>query len=144
MTTEIEPQNRRKTNKQQLSEYSAAERAGMFRQLLDRLVLTWKLFWDGRVGFWPKTIPLLSIAYVLSPLDFLPELLAPVLGPLIVVDDIGLLIAGLTLFVQVAPPDVVAEHLRELRSKGLVGAGLESEDRDEGDIIDGYAEVIDE
>lgn len=83
------------------------------RALYDRAIVSFKLMFDNRVGLLTKLIPLGTIAYVLSPLDFIPEML---FGPLGVFDDVGIILLGLTLFIQASPPDIVQEHLRALRA----------------------------
>ena len=72
--------------------------------------LAWRLFWDRRVPLWTKLIPPAALAYVLFPADVLPDV-APVLGQL---DDIAVLLIGIKLFIELAPPEVVQEHLRAL------------------------------
>jgi uncharacterized membrane protein YkvA (DUF1232 family) len=129
-----------KQRNRQLSEYSDEERAGVLRTLANRAVLTWRLFWDERVSFWPKLIPVAAVIYTLSPLDFITEFLAPVIGPLVVVDDVGVLILALTLFIQLAPPDVVSEHLHALGTRVPPPTDL----GEDGDVVEGHAEVVDE
>lgn len=75
--------------------------------------LVWRLFWDRRVPWWTKMIPPLALAYVLFPVDILPDL-AFGLGQL---DDIAILLIGAKLFVELSPPDVVREHLRALGAR---------------------------
>jgi uncharacterized membrane protein YkvA (DUF1232 family) len=104
------------------------------RMLYERVILTWKLMWDDRVDLLPKLIPFGAIAYVLSPLDLLPEL---ALGPLGTLDDVGIIMLALTLFIQVVPPDIVQEHLSQL-ARGRSGAPLLEDDN----VVDG--EVLDE
>jgi uncharacterized membrane protein YkvA (DUF1232 family) len=118
------------------------ERAGLIRELINRSILTWRLFWDRRVGFWPKLIPLLGLAYLVSPVDLLAE--APfiaVIGPLAYLDDVGLILLALNLFVQASPPDIVREHLRELGARGI-GPGGYYEDGEEDDVVEGSVEEI--
>jgi uncharacterized membrane protein YkvA (DUF1232 family) len=104
---------------------------GTLRMLYERVILTWKLMWDDRVDLLPKLIPFGAIAYVLSPLDLLPEL---ALGPLGTLDDVGIIMLALTLFIQVVPPDIVQEHLSQL-ARGRSGAPLLEDDN----VIDGEA-----
>jgi uncharacterized membrane protein YkvA (DUF1232 family) len=85
-------------------------RIGMFRSAWDRVVLAWHLFSDERVSWVAKLIPVLVIGYLISPVDFLPEI---VTGPLGLLDDLTILILGLNWFIQVAPRDIVQEHMRE-------------------------------
>jgi len=72
--------------------------------------LAWRLFWDQRVPVWTKLIPPIALGYVLFPIDIIPDV-AVGLGQL---DDVAVLLLGLKLFIELAPPDVVREHLRAL------------------------------
>jgi uncharacterized membrane protein YkvA (DUF1232 family) len=53
-----------------------------------------------------KALPVLAAFYVISPLDFVPDVV-PVLGQL---DDLGLLLLTLELFLRFCPPAAVAFH----------------------------------
>ena len=75
--------------------------------------LAWRLFWDERVPIWTKMIPPAALAYVLFPFDIIPDV-ALGLGQL---DDLAVLLLGLKLFIELAPPDVVREHLRALGAR---------------------------
>lgn|SRR5574341_219329 len=86
-------------------------RLGMFRSAYDRLVLAYHLFRDERVGYLEKAIPVITLIYLLSPVDFLP---AVVTGPLGLLDDVTILILGLNWFIQAAPSEVVREHMNRL------------------------------
>jgi len=74
--------------------------------------LGWALLMDNRVPLMTKLIPLVAVAYVISPIDLAPDLI-PVLGQL---DDLGVLMAALTAFNNMAPAAVVEEHLARLRA----------------------------
>lgn len=71
----------------------------LFRQLQ----LVWKLFRDEKVSFWTKLIPPLTLLYVISPLDFIPDAFLG-LGQL---DDLGIILVGMTLFLKLCPPNLV-------------------------------------
>lgn len=73
-----------------------------------RLIL--RLMGDSRVSKFWKLLPLLGVAYLLSPVDLIPGFL-PVIGQL---DDLGLLLLGINLFARIAPEDVALEYKREL------------------------------
>jgi uncharacterized membrane protein YkvA (DUF1232 family) len=75
--------------------------------------LAWRLFLDQRVPLWSKVIPPAALAYVLFPLDLIPDV-ALGLGQL---DDAAVVLLGLKLFIDLAPPDVVREHLRALGAR---------------------------
>jgi uncharacterized membrane protein YkvA (DUF1232 family) len=86
---------------------------GAFQGLALRIKLILRLMADSRVSLVLKLLPVASIAYL-----FIPDL---VIGPL---DDAAVVWLGFTLFVELCPPEVVAEHTRSLRST-LDGAGSE-------------------
>lgn len=72
--------------------------------------LYWRLLWDRRVSIWPKALLLLSIVYVLSPVDLIPDFI-PIIGEL---DDLVVLIAVCRVFIYMCPPEVVQEHVRRI------------------------------
>jgi len=74
--------------------------------LLARVRLTWRLLREPGVAILAKALPLLSIFYVIFPLDFVPDLI-PVLGQL---DDLGVVVLAMEAFVHLCPPDAVAFH----------------------------------
>ncbi len=73
--------------------------------------LAWRLLRDGRVPGWAKLIPVAGLLYLLSPIDLIPEAVLPLVGE---VDDIVLLLLAVKLFIDLSPPGVVREHLRDL------------------------------
>ncbi|MGD8998212.1 MAG: DUF1232 domain-containing protein [Anaerolineae bacterium] len=81
------------------------------REAVRQLRLAWRLFLDRRVPLWTKIVPPVALAYVLSPIDILSDI--PPMG-LNQLDDVAVLLLGIKLFIELAPPDVVREHLREL------------------------------
>ncbi|MFW6115707.1 MAG: YkvA family protein [Chloroflexota bacterium] len=84
------------------------------KDFVRQLRLTWRLFWDGRVPLWTKVVPPAVLAYVLSPVDILPDF--PPMG-LNQLDDVAVLLLGVRLFVELAPPEVVREHLEALGAR---------------------------
>ena len=70
---------------------------------------------DNRVSVWLKLIPLVGLAYLISPISLILNLI-PVLGQL---DDIVVICVAILLFNQLAPADVVADHLVRLRYQPL-------------------------
>ncbi len=80
-------------------------------QLLENGRLAFRLFNDPRVPSWVKYgIPLLVVLYLVMPLDVLPDFI-PILGQL---DDIGVVVLGMSLMAKLAPSYVVDEHRRAL------------------------------
>jgi uncharacterized membrane protein YkvA (DUF1232 family) len=102
---------------------------GFIQTFFEQLRLSWALMTDSRVPLPIKFIPLVAVLYVLSPIDFVPDIF-PVLGQL---DDLGILMTALTAFNSMAPSDVVAEHLSRLRGEAPV---IEKKKRDGNIIID--------
>jgi uncharacterized membrane protein YkvA (DUF1232 family) len=87
----------------------------MLRALVDQVRLTWALFRDPRVPIWAKAIPVLGLLYVLSPLDFIPDVIIG-LGQL---DDLAIVIGGMRLFAAVVPQDIVEQHRLEIAGKPI-------------------------
>ena len=87
----------------------------MLRALIDQVRLTWALLKDPRVPIWAKAIPVVGLLYVLSPLDFIPDVLIG-LGQL---DDLAIVIGGMRLFASVVPEYIVEEHRAEIAGKPL-------------------------
>lgn len=81
------------------------------KPILDQLTLTWRLLFDKRVPIWAKLAVILPILYVISPFDFLPDVIIG-LGQL---DDLGIMLAGMKLFETLAPEYVVTEHRTSLQ-----------------------------
>ncbi len=75
--------------------------------LPDLVVLVLRLLRDGRVRPGDKAIAVLGIAYVLSPIDVLPEFL---FGPIGLLDDALILALTVSRLVNRVHPDVVRAH----------------------------------
>jgi len=84
-----------------------------FQDVIRQARLAWLLLWDRRVPWWTKLIPPFVLAYVLSPVDLIPDVMVG-LGQL---DDIAVLLLGAKLFIELAPPDIVREHLLALGAR---------------------------
>jgi uncharacterized membrane protein YkvA (DUF1232 family) len=84
--------------------------AGFWAGLMKQIRLAWRLLWDSRVPVWAKIIPFIGLVYVISPIDFIPD---PILG-LGQLDDIGVLLLGLRLFVELVPEEIVLQHLEAM------------------------------
>lgn len=92
---------------------AATEKVGMLMSVLNRLRLVIKLMGDQRVPGLVKMLPVAAVLYLLSPIDFIPDV-AIGLGQL---DDLGVLILGINSFIQMAPQHVVQELLAEIEGK---------------------------
>ena len=76
---------------------------GLLNGLTTQIRLIARLMTDSRVSPLLKLLPVGTLAYFL-----IPDL---VLGP---IDDVAVVWLGTYLFVELAPPDVVEEHLRAI------------------------------
>jgi len=83
---------------------------GILADVIRQARLAWRLMLDPRVPLWLKTIVPASLVYLVSPIDFMPDVI-PGLGQL---DDLALLVLGVKLFIELCPPEIVREHLQEL------------------------------
>jgi uncharacterized membrane protein YkvA (DUF1232 family) len=79
------------------------------RDIAQQLKLTMALMMDPRVHPLLKLVPVAALAYLISPVD----LIMGVPG-LSAVDDITVVLLGLRFFNEMAPPEVVREHLKRL------------------------------
>jgi uncharacterized membrane protein YkvA (DUF1232 family) len=75
--------------------------------LFAELRLAWRLWREPRVPAFAKAVPVLAMLYVVSPLDFIPDVL-PLVGQL---DDLGILVLSLKLFLRLCPPAITAFHV---------------------------------
>jgi uncharacterized membrane protein YkvA (DUF1232 family) len=73
----------------------------------DLSVLLFRLLRDERVAIGDKAVALAGLAYVLSPIDFMPAFL---FGPLGAVDDLVVVTAAASRLVNHVHPDVVRMH----------------------------------
>ncbi len=80
---------------------------GWVRSLWHRLILAWRLMRDPRIPTATKIVPWTTLAYLISPIDLISDAI-PGLGQL---DDLTIFLFGLQLFIDLCPPEIVAEHL---------------------------------
>ena len=116
---------------------------GFWMNLFNSFRIAWRLMWDGRVPISAKIVPILTVLYVLSPIDIVPDLFVG-LGQL---DDLAILLLGVQLFIAVSPKDIVARIRAEIEGRapdgGWTVTGSQPQDPDEGrssasnEIIDG-------
>ena len=83
---------------------------GLLRGLLAQARLALRLIREPAVPLLPKAVPLFALVYLIWPLDFLPDIF-PVLGQL---DDIGVAIAALEIFLRLCPPAPATFHREAL------------------------------
>ncbi len=91
---------------------------GFWREVWQQIRLVVRLLRDPEVPFYLKFVPFVGLLYLIFPFDFVTDF-APIIGQL---DDITALIVGAKVFIELAPPAVVARHLHEIR----VADGYES------------------
>lgn len=106
--------------------------ASFLRSMIRQLRLGWRLFRDGRVPLALKLIPPAALLYVIWPLDFAPDLL-PGLGQL---DDLAILGLSLKLFIELAPPAIVQEHLREMEAVTTSWRVVDDRPHESSQVID--------
>ena len=87
-------------------------RPSLMGTLFAELRLAWRLMREPRVSLVAKVLPVLAVLYVLSPLDFIPDVV-PVLGQL---DDVGILILSVKLFLRVCPSAAASFHAEAITS----------------------------
>ena len=109
---------------------------GFLKDVAVRAKLILRLMGDRRVSPLLKALPVLSTAYLIWPLDIM-------IGPL---DDAAIVGLGFYLFMELCPPEVVEEHLRNLRvtpPPDPAGTVTGSKPADEENIIDGEFHDVD-
>ncbi|MDF1514589.1 MAG: DUF1232 domain-containing protein [Anaerolineae bacterium] len=103
------------------------------REFFSQFQLAWRLFWDDRVPFSTKLVPLLTLFYLVMPVDLVPDAFLGI-GQ---VDDLVLLLVGLRVFISLCPLALVDEHrqaftpkqdLDELVPEGVTIIDLEPEE----------------
>ncbi|MBI3360836.1 MAG: DUF1232 domain-containing protein [Chloroflexi bacterium] len=110
----------------------------IFKNIVRQLRLAWRLFLDPRVHWLTKSLPIIAAIYVISPIDFIPEAVVPILGGM---DDLAIAVFGLKLFIEFSPPEVVQEHLRELL--GAVSTWRVADDAPKGPAVsDGHETTV--
>jgi len=108
-----------------------------FQDVARQARLAWRLFRDQRVPLWTKLIPSGALVYVLSPIDFIPAAVVPGLGQL---DDIAVLLLGIKFFIELAPPDVVREHLLALGAR-IKEWRVEEQESEPSIVIEGEYQI---
>jgi uncharacterized membrane protein YkvA (DUF1232 family) len=90
---------------------------------------------DARVSVLPKLIIPAAALYVISPIDLIPDFILG-LGQL---DDIGIVVLAVAMFIEFCPRAIVDEHRRAIAATAGLGTNADE------DVIDGtYREVKDD
>lgn len=81
-------------------------RPALLRSLLERVRLAVRLLREPAVPVGVKALTALPLLYVVSPIDLLPDVI-PVIGQL---DDLGVVLVAIELFLGLCPPAAVDHH----------------------------------
>ncbi len=87
-----------------------AEAVELMRRLPTYIRLVWALLRDSRVPLRQKLILVGIAAYLVLPIDLIPDFV-PILGQL---DDLAVVLLGLDLFIRSAPQAVVDDHMARI------------------------------
>ncbi len=119
------------------SDENASTILGWVTDLVRQGRLAWRLFWDSRVPLWTKLIPPAMLLYIFSPVDFIPDV-ALGLGQL---DDLAILLIGTKLFIELAPTDIVREHLTALGAR-IQEWRVQEGEKEPPPIVEGEYEIM--
>src|SRR3974377_2496145 len=86
---------------------------GFWLNFFNSFRIAWRLLWDNQVPFSATRVPLLTILYILAPIDLIPDFIVG-LGQ---IDDLAILILGVQLFIAVSPKDVVERIRAEIEGR---------------------------
>jgi len=78
----------------------------MLRTLVSHVRVSFRLLREPRVPLLMKLIPVLAAGYVVSPLDFIPDVI-PIVGQ---IDDLGIIFLALEAFLKFSPSAAVEFH----------------------------------
>ena len=81
-------------------------RPSILRTVISRVRLTVRLLREPRVPFLVKALPVVAAFYVVSPLDFVPDLLS-ILGQ---IDDLAVIVIAVEAFLKLCPAEAVNFH----------------------------------
>jgi len=110
------------------------------REFVQQAKLIYHLMLDRRVHPLSKILPIAAMAYLISPIDLIPDILFPVIGE---VDDIVVMYLGFRLFVELAPPEVVHEYLMRLTQTRKIQGDWNVENPPPPDKPSSGGEIID-
>jgi uncharacterized membrane protein YkvA (DUF1232 family) len=110
--------------------YDFGSNLGFLSGIFKQLRLVWLLMQDNRIPLWAKSVVPLSLLYLISPLDFIPDVILG-FGQL---DDLGIVLLGIALFIKLCPPNIVEYYQNQ----------LEYGSEDTGEAVDTSYRVVDE
>ena len=123
-----------------ISPANADKDLSMLSAMMDQIRLGWYLLTDGKVSLLTKAIIPAALLYVISPVDFIPDVI-PVLGQL---DDLGMVMAGLAIFIRMCPPELVQYYKDQLKLGREETSPEITPPPDDDDSIDTTYRVLDE
>ncbi len=108
---------------------------GFLGELWQQIRLVFYLIKDADVPIYLKILPFAGILYTLFPLDLIADVV-PVLGQL---DDLTILLIGAKVFIEMAPPQVVARYMEQMNPQkaGTVVEGEATDVLPEVKLIEG-------
>ncbi|MBI1802683.1 MAG: DUF1232 domain-containing protein [Chloroflexi bacterium] len=108
-------------------------RVSLLRELIATVHLAWRLWFDPRVSAVAKLVPVGVLAYVISPIDLIPDVFVG-FGQL---DDLAIVLLGVRAFLALCPSALVQWHREQL-------AGRSAAQSQSAQTIEGTYRVIDE
>lgn len=124
-----------------ISPANADKQLSMLSAMMDQIRLVWFLLTDGKVSMLTKAIIPVALLYVISPIDFIPDVILG-LGQL---DDLGVIMVGLAMFVRMCPPELVQYYKDQLNlDHGKESSSEIAPPLDDDDSIDTTYRVLDE
>lgn len=113
---------------------------GFWKEIWEQIRLVWLLMRDNEVPVYLKLLPLAAVIYVIIPTDLIPDFFIPFGG----LDDITAVLVGAKMFIEMAPQNIVARHIQNMRrvDAGLDLDGVEQSDKelDASIVIEGEFE----
>ncbi|MBP6016895.1 MAG: DUF1232 domain-containing protein [Candidatus Promineofilum sp.] len=117
---------------------------GFLGELWQQIRLVFYLIKDADVPIYLKILPFAGILYTLFPIDLIADVV-PVLGQL---DDLTILLIGAKVFIEMAPPQVVARYMEQMNAQKTTtvveGAATDVSSEIkliEGEIADGLTDL---
>lgn len=106
---------------------------GFLGELWQQIRLVFYLVKDRDVPIYLKVLPFLGVLYTLFPIDLITDVV-PVLGQL---DDLTILLIGAKVFIEMAPPQVVARYLDQMRGEktATIVEGTATDVVDAADVV---------
>ncbi len=109
--------------------FKSIKQLGFVMAIVNRLRLVVRLLRDSRVPTHLKIIPFLSFVSFVLPVDMIP-----LLGQL---DELGIFMLAVEVFIRLSPQDVVYEHQMDIESGGRNRAQAQARAGAEEDVVEG-------